>query len=153
MPRLVIRPADDADWSSIATLLQHCSLPLDGAREHLRAYLVAVVDGAIVGTAGLKVYGDAALLRSVAVAPAWRGLGIGRVLVEAATADARRRHVKTLHLLTTTAADSFSKVGFSNETPADVASSVKASAEFQGTCLCGVHVPRTRGVERGTEQH
>ena len=134
MPHLVLRPADDADWSPIATLLQQCSLPLDGAREHLRAYLVAEVDGAIVGTAGLEVHGDAALLRSVAVAPAWRGLGIGRALVQAAIADARQRHVKNLHLLTTTASAYFSKVGFSNETRADVPSSLKASAEFQGAC-------------------
>lgn len=134
MPQPIIRPAEDDDWSSIAALLQDCSLPLDGAKEHLCAYSVAVVDGAIVGTAGLEVDGEAALLRPVAVAPAWRGRGVAHGLVDAVQADAHKRNVKTLHLLTTTAEVYFSKLGFLNTTRDDAPSSLRTSAEFRGAC-------------------
>ena len=134
MPRPVIRPAEDADWNAIAALLQDCSLPLEGAREHLPAFLVAVGDGDVVGSAGLEVYGDVALLRSVAVSPAWRGQGVGRALAQAVYADAHRRGVKTLHLLTTTAAAYFSNLGFESETREHVPAALEASAEFHGAC-------------------
>lgn len=115
-------------------MLQDCSLPLDGAREHLRAYFVAVHDAAVVGTAGLEVCGDSVLLRSVAVAPSFRGRGIGHALIDAVRADARKRGVKTLYLLTTTAAAYFSKRGFSHEAREHAPAALDASAEFQGAC-------------------
>ena len=134
MSRAIIRPADATDWNAIAALLQDCLLPLEGAEEHLHAYSVAVVDGSVVGAAGLEVYGGAALLRSVAVAPAWRGQGIAHALVDAVQAEAHKRNVKTLHLLTTTASSYFSKLGFLSATRDDAPSSLKASAEFRGAC-------------------
>ncbi len=51
-------------------------------------------EGQIVGCAGLSHHGDFAVeLHSVAVAPGWRGRGVGRSLVDAAAASANARRL------------------------------------------------------------
>ena len=65
---------------------------------------------------------------------AHRGLGLGIQLTETALALARQRGVKTLYLLTETAADFFLRFGFKKITRAEVESAVKGSAEFTGAC-------------------
>ena len=134
MRNVVVRPALEVDWQAMSTLLRVCALPLEGAHEHLSAYFVAILDGAVVGTAGLEVYEDAALLRSVAVAPFRQGIGIGQVLVARVDAEARRRGIKALYLLTTTATAYFAKLGFSTETRERIPPALLASAEFRGAC-------------------
>jgi len=134
MPNVDIRPAKDADWTAVAELLQVCALPLDGAREHFGTYILAVVDDAVVGTAGLEVHADAALVRSVAVTPSRQGQGIGQALIAAVHAEASRRGITTLYLLTTTATAYFARLGFSVEARELAPAALQASAEFQGAC-------------------
>jgi amino-acid N-acetyltransferase len=50
-------------------LLEASGLPLDGAREHFGTYIVAELEGKLTSTGGLELYGNDALLRSVAVDP------------------------------------------------------------------------------------
>ena len=94
-------------------------------------------DGSIVGTAGLEVYGNAALLRSVAVDPAWRGTGLGRLVTERALDDARSAGASEVYLLTTTAEDYFPRVGFASVARECVPAALMASEEFQ-RCVPGV---------------
>lgn len=65
-------------------------------------YLVARVDGddAIVGYAGLRSggLGGDGDIQTVAVAPAHRGRGLGRLLVEALLLEARQRLVSSIFL-------------------------------------------------------
>jgi amino-acid N-acetyltransferase len=129
-----IRAATPQDWPAIAALLQACALPLEGAREHLDDFVVASRSGTIVGTAGLEVYGDSALLRSVAVPERDRNTGIGRALLDSLMAAARRRGVSKLYLLTTTAPRYFERFGFRPQDRDLAPAGLKASAEFQGTC-------------------
>ena len=67
--------ADDA--AAILQLLAESGLPADGLLDHLNTAIVARTDGRVVGCAALEVYLGGALLRSVAVAAAARGHGIG----------------------------------------------------------------------------
>lgn len=83
---------------------------------------------------GVEIYGAAGLLRSVAVDIPHRGLGLGIQLTETALEMAKQRGVKTLYLLTETAADFFLRFGFKKVTRADVEAALKASAEFTGAC-------------------
>ena len=99
-------------------------------------------DGSIVGIAGLEVYGSAALLRSVAVDPAWRGTGLGRLVTERALDDARSAGASEVYLLTTTAkiispaSDSLPWRG--NRVP----EALMASEEFRGACPASAVVMR-----------
>jgi thioredoxin reductase len=84
--------------------------------------------------AGAEVHGDVALLRSVAVAPGLQHQGIGRSLVGTLIDQARRRQIRQVFLLTTTAAAYFPRFGFTPVDRLQVPPALKASAEFQGAC-------------------
>lgn len=76
-----LRPTAQSDWPAIAALLEANKLPLDGAQDHLSSYLLATQGNEAIGTVGAEVYGDLALLRSVAIAPGLQRQGIGKLLV------------------------------------------------------------------------
>ncbi len=133
----VLRQATLGDEPAVAALLDAARLPLDGMLEALPCFVVAEDDGAIVGVAGIEacgVTGEHALLRSVAVDPAWRARGLGRALVMRAIADADARGAKALYLLTTTAEGYFPSFGFRITTRDAVPEDVRATKEFRDAC-------------------
>lgn len=129
-----IRSARPGDLESIVGLLGTLRLPTEGVREHLGEFLVLEADGAMLGTVGLELYGDRALLRSLAVAGAARGRGGGAALVEAALERARTRGVTEIVLLTETAAPFFARRGFEPVPRDDVVAAVRQSVEFRSAC-------------------
>lgn len=129
-----LRPAAANDWPAIAALLEANKLPLDGAREHLSTYFLAVDKDEIVGCAGAEVYGSVALLRSVAVAPRLRGRRVGRALVTRMLEEAKHRQIGSVHLLTVTAPEYFSQFGFKRGPIEQAPVALKASAEMSGAC-------------------
>jgi amino-acid N-acetyltransferase len=137
---IVIEPARAADFAGVLDLLRHNRLPPDDLERHLATTLVARSDGAVVGSAALELYGAAALLRSVAVASDLRGHGLGARLTEAALDLARARGVRTVYLLTTTAADFFPRFGFNRIDRAQVEGEVRRSVEFTTACPDSAHV-------------
>jgi len=129
-----VRLASQGDWRAIKSLLEEGHLPLEGAREHLSEYFVALIDDIIVGCAGLERYGNIALLRSVAVAPLMKGKGIGKLLSDRLLQEAKQARIATLYLLTFTAEEYFAKRGFVCQPLESAPSLLRASAEFQGAC-------------------
>jgi amino-acid N-acetyltransferase len=130
-----IEPARSLDLDSLCSLLAAASLPTDGFREHLRTALVARDPSGLIGCVALEQYGDLALLRSLAVTPSHRGVGVGQQLSGAALDLARRRRVAAVYLLTTTAADFFSRhFGFQPIARAAVPEPVRQSIEFMSAC-------------------
>lgn len=132
-----LRPATENDEAAVAALLTESSLPLDGVHEALQCFVVAEHEGSIVGVAGIEacgVTGEHALLRSVAVTPAWRSKQLGRALVARAIADAEARGIKALYLLTTTAERYFPSFGFAKTSRDAVPDDVRDTAEFASAC-------------------
>jgi N-acetylglutamate synthase-like GNAT family acetyltransferase len=129
-----VRRAVEQDWPAIEDLLKTNGLPLAGARRHLDNYVVAVEQGQVVATAGVEVYGDAGLLRSVAVAPAQHRQGVGGLVVGAVLEDGTTRGLSTLYLLTTTAADYFRRRGFTEQPRVSAPAALSVSEEFRGAC-------------------
>jgi N-acetylglutamate synthase-like GNAT family acetyltransferase len=130
----ILRHATQADWPAIEALLVANKLPTEGAQAHLNTYLLAISNGEIVGSAGAEVYGQIALLRSVAVAPGLHRQGIGKLLLGSLLQEARRRDVGKLYLLTVTAPEYFAQFGFKRGKIEDAPQALKASAELQGAC-------------------
>jgi amino-acid N-acetyltransferase len=128
------RPATPSDWPGVAALLAQCNLPLDGARDHFHNFLVAFTGGDLAGCAGYERYGNAILLRSVAVATPHRGTGLARALVRDLLDNARREGATEVVLLTTTAADYFERFGFGPIARDRVPATLHASAELRGAC-------------------
>lgn len=133
-PSLSLRQAAPADWPAIERLLQANHLPLEGARAHLPTFLLATHQGEVIGCAGAEVYGDIALLRSVAVASGLHRQGIGDRLVGQMIEQARRRQLRAIYLRTGTAAAYFSRFGFVAQPLAQAPAALAASAEWQGAC-------------------
>lgn len=131
---LSLRQAGASDWPAVEALLVANKLPTEGARQHLSTYLLAVSNGEVVGCAGAEVYGDIALLRSVAVAPGLQRQGIGQWLVERVLLEASRRQIRRLFLLTVSAPEYFARYGFKRGKSEEAPDALKASAEFQGAC-------------------
>lgn len=131
---LTYRPAIAEDWPAIETMLLSARLPLDGARDHLAAFVVGESDGVARCVGGYERYGDVALLRSVAIAKRWRGQGIGSQLLQVLKGRAHADGIGSLYLLTTTAADFFARHGFIEVDRATAPAVLQGSREFQGVC-------------------
>jgi amino-acid N-acetyltransferase len=129
-----IHRASAADGPSILQLLRDAGLPIDGLLEHLNTAFVAHDGAAIVGCAALEVYPEGALLRSVVVAPAARGSGLGQRLTEAAVTLAQSLGTPAVYLLTITAESYFPRLGFVRVTREQVPMSVQQSIEFRSAC-------------------
>jgi amino-acid N-acetyltransferase len=142
MADVTIQPATSDDAAAVERLLTANGLPLDGVRDHLATALVARRDGELLGCAALELYPDGALLRSVAVAPAARGSGLGRRLTEAALALADRRGAPAVFLLTTTAEGYFPRFGFAVVPRTEVPPGVQQSVEFRSACPASAIVMR-----------
>lgn len=111
--RITIRPAETGDVTGIA----HCIEPfvVEGKLlrrttqelEHLLPHcFVAEAAGRIVGCAALEIYSPKlAELRSLAVEPAYRGHGVGKLLVQACVQRAREHRV--LEVMAITSSEEF----------------------------------------------
>jgi N-acetylglutamate synthase-like GNAT family acetyltransferase len=133
-PGANVRPARSDDLPAVERLLTDAHLPLDGVAEALPTFFVAEAGGALVGVAGLEVCCDNALLRSVAVEPAWRSHDVGRALVTRVIWEAESRGIHALYLLTTTAERYFPSFGFRRIARDEVPADVRATAEFRSAC-------------------
>lgn len=134
MDEIIFRPANEDDWEKVARLLAGAGLPLEGARENLAGFLVALEGDELAGCAGLERYGATGLLRSVAVGGARRGTGLGKELVKQVLSRAGGEGVQNVVLLTETARGFFPKFGFREISRAEVPAPALASVEFQSAC-------------------
>lgn len=92
-------------------------------------WLVAAESGALVGGAGIELAPDAALLRSVVVAPSLRRRGLGSALVEACAEEAIRRGASWLYVLGAEAAAFLFACGFRETTPDEVSAALPAARQ------------------------
>ncbi|NTX10539.1 GNAT family N-acetyltransferase [Myxococcus sp. CA056] len=139
---VTLRPARPEDLGPVEALLTSAGLPLQGVARHLPAFLVAEHEGAIVGAAGLEVYATGALLRSVVIAPARKGQGLGAKLIHRLVQKAEAEGIGTVFLLTTTAEDYFPRFGFTRIERANLPPEFQASEELRGACPASAVVMR-----------
>jgi amino-acid N-acetyltransferase len=127
-----------ADLDVIHRLLERCDLPTEGAGECFvndAAITVTVrVDGDLVAVAGVERHGQYGLLRSVAVAPQFRGQGLARTLCEGCVTQSRAAGIRTMYLLTETAAEIFAAFGYRDVSRDEVPAQIRASDEFRVIC-------------------
>jgi amino-acid N-acetyltransferase len=119
-------------------------------RDWLDHFWVGEHEGTVVGAAGMERYGDAGLLRSVAVAPEWRRSGIGRALADHVLDEGRTAGVDDVYLLTTTAEHYFPRLGFACIDRAGVPAAVRGSVEFTSACpASAVVMHKRRPIDHG----
>lgn len=137
---LKIEGAKNRDYDAVVTLLEKTDLPPDEIELHMGNFLVIRHPEAdrgselLVGSVGLEIYEDSALLRSLAVHPDFQGTGLGSRLVDRIIEGAKGKGISRLFLLTDTAEEFFKKRGFAVVTRDKVPYDMKQSIEF--TTLC-----------------
>ena len=86
------------------------------------------------GVVGVEIHGEDALLRSLVVDPATRGRGCAKALVARAERHAQESGARRIFLLTTTAAEFFSHLGY-NRIERDAApQGIRATSQFSALC-------------------
>jgi amino-acid N-acetyltransferase len=128
---ITIKPGEAA----VKRLLEESGLPTaDITAAHMEHFFGCGAPSGLAAVAGLELYGDVGLLRSLAVAAPERGRGLGKRLVAHAECYAREHGVKELYLLTTTAEAFFSRLGYRRVERDAVPDAIKATREYSGIC-------------------
>ncbi|MCH7836146.1 MAG: GNAT family N-acetyltransferase [Chloroflexi bacterium] len=140
-----LRRAREEDIPQIEALITAEGLPAYGLAEYLETFFVLDEGERAVGCAGLEIYGEAALLRSVVVAPERRGRVDGRRLVEAALAEARERSVRRVYLFTMHADGFFRRLGFREVGLDGFEEAVRASRQYEAVS----QIPQLRERVKG----
>lgn len=123
------------DEKAVKRLLLDAELPIaDLTPGHMQHFFGCGKPESVEGVIGLELFGDTALLRSLAVATHMRGRGFGKQLVAGAERYALEHGVKALYLLTTTAERFFDRLGYSRIERETVPESIKATHEYAGIC-------------------
>jgi len=128
-----IRLAQLKDQKIIHSLLSGFKLPLDGLEE-TKLWLLESGNGEVLGVAGLELYGNQGLLRSVAVTQGIQNQGVGTALANFVISETKKSQVQDLFLITTTAPAFFKKLGFKEESREQVVGSSTNSVEFISAC-------------------
>ena len=134
LENLTIRNATPEDYTPIADLLKKVNLPVQGVEEHLDNFVVLVDNKSLIGTGGLEIYNDKALLRSLAIHPDYQKKGYGQQLYRYIIENARKQNITELYLLTETAERFFTAMGFKKISRELVNEQVKTSEEFRSVC-------------------
>lgn len=129
------KPIQDAEtFEAFRTLLKSAGLPWQDLnyKDHL---LLGFYDGdSMIGTGALEIYGDYALLRSLSVNDAVRGMSIGSKITDELVMQAKQKRIKSIYLLTESARLFFKRKGFRDMPRENVPAEVKSSSEFSHVC-------------------
>jgi len=127
--------ATRADLPAIVELLTANGLPTVDVRIKSHPEFLVIRQGTqVIGVVGLERFGAVGLLRSLAVSPQHRRLGLGIALTHALEAHAARRGLSKLVLLTETAASFFERLGYQVVTRSAAPAALQASTEFRTLC-------------------
>jgi N-acetylglutamate synthase-like GNAT family acetyltransferase len=140
----MIRQAEPADLQEVLALLAEARLPTEGVAEHFHTFFVFDDGGRIVASAGLELRGGAALVRSLAVAPAVRGTGLGAAVLRRALHEAQGR-TDGIFALTTTAEAYLARFGFERVDRSSIPAVLMASRELQDACPTSATVMKWTG--------
>ncbi len=135
-----VTPARPEDMAEVRALIEDVGLAATEATDgQNRDFLVLRNETGFVGCVALSVYGEDAILHSLAVGRDARSHGYGWMLAETVVSEARHRGVRRVYLLTETASDFFAaKLGFRVVVPATVEPAVMESPTFRAAPAGGV---------------
>jgi len=119
---------------SIVALLSAEKLPVADLPATLENFLIARRGDELIGVAGIEIYGNYGLLRSLAVNPAHRNLGVASSLLSGIETLAKAKGLKQIYLLTETAPGYFEHKGYQKITRDEVSAEVQQSSEFGHVC-------------------
>ncbi len=134
---------NEKERSQAIAILQQQDLPTSDIDEDKLLYLLMNNENP-VGTAGLEIFEDCALLRSVSVTKEEQGKGYGKLINEAIEKYAKDSGINCLYLLTTTAKDFFDKQGYCIIKREESPQAIQQTVEFASLCPSAAVVIKKR---------
>ena len=129
-----LTPFDDKQSrESIINLLKENALPVDDIGENTLLFGF-MQDNALLGSAGLEIFADCALIRSISIPNTLQGKGFGVILQKELEKVALTKNIRCLYLLTTTAEGFFKKQGFNTIQRDEVPATIRSTSEFSSVC-------------------
>src|ERR1700760_4807324 len=119
---------------SVIALLVAEKLPAEDLPATLENFWVALQNDEVIGAAGLEIYGDYGLLRSLAVQHEHRSEGVAGKLLGQIETLANTKGLKAICLLTETADGYFDRKGYVRIARENIPAEVQRSSEFSHVC-------------------
>lgn len=129
--------ASAEDEKQIKQILADSDLHHHDIRSSQLSHFIIVKDDnalSLAGVVGVEQKGDVGLLRSLAVAQAYRRQGLATQLVNKVEEYARSQQVDTLYLLTLTAEDFFTGRGYQKTDRESAPDALQETTEFKSLC-------------------
>lgn len=128
-----------SEFDSVIGLLQESNLEYSDLKQpNIRLFRFDDAKQTI-GVGGLEIYGDQALLRSVAVNKQMQKKGLGTRIVAHIGQQAKNSGISRLFLLTTTAREFFESLGYQLIKREDFPKALKQTEQFLNRCPVSAH--------------
>ena len=138
---ITIQKASLSQLPAIIQLLKLNNLPFEDLQQQmLDHFLVAKNDQEVVGVVGLEVYEQVALLRSLVVSRHFRGMEVGKRLMESVEKVEKSLQLQQVFLLTTDAERYFKPFGYQVVHRSGVPESIQQTSEFSDLCPASAKV-------------
>jgi amino-acid N-acetyltransferase len=135
-------PADSSRHPDLVDLLRRVKLPVEDLPDGLPHFFLGYQGHTLIASVGLELYGEVALLRSVAVLPEFQGRNIGNLAFRKMVEHALSQGVRELWLITNTADTYFEKLGFQRVERSEAHPAIIGTAQFSGICPSSAAVMR-----------
>ena len=126
---------------AVLALLGENDLPIADLDES-KVLFTCLSNEEVIGTGGLEFFRDCALLRSVSVRKDLQKRGLGKFIVDELEKIAKGKGINRLYLLTTTAEDFFTKLGYKTVDREELPIEIKNTTEFTSVCPSTARVLR-----------
>lgn len=131
---MAIKELNPEEFDSVFELLAEAKLDFSDLKQPNIRLFRFEENGLTIGAGGLEIFGDQALLRSVAVKKELQGEGLGKEMVAQIEQAARKSGIKSFYLLTNTAPEFFKSIGYQQIDRNDFAEPLKQTTQFSGLC-------------------
>ena len=122
------------EFDSVTGLLQEANLQYSDLKQpHIRLFRFDK-NGKTIGVGGLEIFGNMALLRSVAVSKELQGTGSGTEVVSQIERISKGSGISALYLLTNTASGFFKSRGYQLIHRDEFPEELKQTTQFSGLC-------------------
>ena len=140
-------PANNDSRLGVESLLVSQKLPVEDLPVRLDNFWMVKDQGNVIGVVGLELCRPFGLLRSLAVLPQYRNIGIGNILAKTVEEQAVKLNLEGIYLLTETAKQYFEKRGYTVVERDSVPDAIKQSSEFSHVCPVSAAVMQKKITE------
>jgi len=131
---MIIRKAKESDINNIVSILSSNNLPSGDCQNNIKNFQVVELEDIIIAVGCLEKYATTGFLRSIAVSSMHRGCGYGYAIFNSLMKNANQSGISSVFLLTETAEQYFTNLGFTVVERENAPDIVKQTNQYRGLC-------------------